>query len=837
MSGFIDKLANRVFDSVGYKKSSADLFSAYVQGLTGNEINIERNDIKKLVSSAQILYKSNDEFLRSEGTVLLSMILDVCAKHHVDIVPIAKNIFSGAGDFPNIQLLEKRYPNLEFKYHLYSEAEMNLRLDLNTVEDLDFPLTDFQRSLWNDLRSDEDVITAAPTSAGKTHIILNYLLKSIVKRDGAFIAIIVPTRALISEVAAKVYELAKACGCENEIEICTIPRDKGEGFGAKTFFIMTQERIHEILLRGDIYFDFLFIDEAHNISDKSRGVLLHLTIEKMLEDSNPQIIISMPSQSYQDSFSTIFKDIQFKKEITDRSPVAKIIMNVVPEGRDLVISRHNSDSVERISKKFTGTNLADIVYRLGVGQGNIIYRNRTNDCEDLASSISDLISSPEKNSLLDEAADYVEKFIHNKFSLAQNLRKGVAFHYGPLPGSIRVMVENLVKENLIKFIACTGTLAEGVNLPAKNLFLKNPITTIQGKPSQRVEDVKIKNITGRAGRMLHHFSGNIFVVNPDDWTYQDYFDENDEEEKKIPTYFKALNEEFDLIISALSGEYDHDEDDQYRFYTIANKLIKEFSSGNLSNTLDAEELLLGKQERILLEKSVKIAYGNLKVAPFTLDANPTVGYIQQNKLFEFLSQQDQFEKWVLPHPKSITLYESLLNICEKLNEFGVYIPTKNYTLKYICALTVKWIKGDSLKDMISGQIDWDMKYAEENSKNPSSINTSVRDVMKAINNDIRFRFSNALRCYQVLLNNVLTIKGIKLPNVKLHSYIEIGASDDRMINLINMGLSREAAKEIDDNLPGAEEISSSSDLLRLYEQGRLSSVHTIVIKEIMELFN
>jgi hypothetical protein len=830
MTSFTYKLSTSIIDSVGYRKASNTLFESYVCNLMGEHKPIDRADIKKLISSAQIFYKSENDRLRNEGAIVLSMILELCAKDHPDIVPIANSIFANFGDFPNISLLSKRFPDLEFRYSFYSEAQIDFRMTLNTVGELDFPLTDYQRSLWDNLTSNKDVITSAPTSAGKTHIILNYLLSKMADSDGSFAAVVVPTRALISEVAAKIYELSKNWDHEEKIEICTVPRE-GE-FGAKTFFVMTQERLHELLLRGDIYFDYLFIDEAHNIADKSRGVLLHLTVERMLEDSLPQIIISMPSANYQNSFSTIFKGYEFTKKITQHSPVSKIIMSVIPKGRNLIISRLGSKNVQQVPKNFKGKDLADIVFKLGKGESNIIYRNKTNYCEDFANEISDRITNLNSNPLLAEAADYVEKFIHSKFSLADNLRKGVAFHYGPLPSSIRIMIENLAKDDQIKFIVCTSTLAEGINLPAKNLFLKNPSQPIPLKPSERIENVKINNITGRAGRMLQHFSGNIFLIEPDDWQFKDYFDEATDEEEKIPTYFKSLNDELPNILKALRGSTPHDEQDQYRFYSIANKLIKDFANNKLDASLQAKELILSEDDLQLLKANVRLAFNALKVAAFTLEANPTVGYIQQNKLFTFLEKQTDFDEWILPHPKSNELYDRLLKVCYKLHECGVYIPTENYTLEHICVITKKWIQGNNLKEIILEQIDWDSRHNKQ-----SSINTCVRDVIKAINNDIRFRLANAFRCYQVLLDNVLISKDINLTNVKLHSFIEIGASDERIVNLINFGLSREAAIEIDQKLSKKLHINSPVDLLDLLNKGMLQAIHPVTQKELQALLS
>ncbi|MEP4037488.1 DEAD/DEAH box helicase [Pseudophaeobacter sp.] len=830
MTDFMRKLSIKIASSDEYMQASNVLFDSYIKDALGETTSMDRQQVKNLTSAAQVFYKSDDKKHRKEGAILLSMLLDTCANSYPDIVPIANSVFVESGDFPNIQLLTRRHPDLKYGYSVYSEAQHDFRRQLNSVDELDFTLTDYQRSLWRDLATDNDVITSAPTSAGKTHIILNYLLDMVMGSDGSFAAIIVPTRALISEVAGKVYALAEALGYSEELEICTVPKD-GE-FKEKTFFVMTQERLYEVLMKGDISFNYFFLDEAHNIADKSRGVLLHLTIEKMLDDSNPQIIISMPSSSYQNSFSTVFKGVDFIKEISDNSPVSKVIMSVTPKGRDLVISRKNSTDEVRISKGFTGVKLANIVHRLGHGQSNIIYRNRTDYCEQISDGISKLITDYEQNDLLEEAADYVEKFIHEGFSLAENLRKGAAFHYGPLPSSIRVMIENLVKEGHINYIACTSTLAEGVNLPAKNLFLQNPVQPRMMKSSVRIEDVKINNITGRAGRMLEHFSGNIFLIEPEKWDFPDYFEEKDDTADKIPTYFKTLNEELSTVIGTLRGSGDHEEGDQFRFYSIANKLIKEFSNDELDFSLSAEELTLTHLERSALTHAVEDAYKNLKVPAFTLEANPTTGYIQQNEVFKFMMDLEDYGDWILPHPKAGTLFDTLLKVCELLQDKGVFIPSEDNTLKHICGLSKKWIQGVSLKEMITDQIRWESQRKDSS----GSVNRSVRNVIKVINNDIGFRLSNALRCYDVLLSNVLLSKGIELTSVKLHALIEIGACDERMINLINTGMSREAAKELHDALPAGAVINSPDDIVRLLEIDRAVEIHPVTRKEISKLF-
>ena len=124
------------------------------------------------------------------------------------------------------------------------------------------------------------------------------------------------------------------------------------------------------------------------------------------------------------------------------------------------------------------------------------------------------------------------------------------------------------------------------------------------------------------------------------------------------------------------------------------------------------------------------------------------------------------------------------------------------------------------------------KNDEDDHVNP---NKAVRDVIKVINNDIRFRMANALRCYYVLLSNVIAIKKSEVTTTKLHTFLEIGACDERMVNLINIGLSREAASEINDVLKGELKIQNVNELLNYIAQGLMKEIHPITMKEILSM--
>ncbi len=830
MSAFSLNLSQRIKNNPQFKSACKDLFSAYVHQMVGNEFSLDASMVRKIATSIQYFYRSNDEDFKKEGAILLSMLLSLQGDHLPELISVADSIFHYSGDFPNLTLLQKKYKKLDIKLSTFEEVNRELRAQINIVESISEPLTDYQRSLWEDLNSDSDVITSAPTSTGKTYLILQYLLSRFSEEDAAFAAIVVPTRALISEVTNKVYQIAKSKSLENTIEICSIPKEGA--FKEKTIFVMTQERLFEILQSGDIRFDYLFIDEAHNISDQSRGVLLHLTLQRLLEGSNPQLIISMPSPKYQNAFDSVFDEVDFSKHITAHSPVSKIIMEVSLKGKKIEIKHNGAKGEIAINKGFTGTDNAELIFKLGRNESNIVYMNRTDYCEQTAKKISNLIVEGAERNSLSLAADYVEKFLHEEFSLAACLRKGVAFHYGPLPSVVRTMIEELVRNKDVKYIVCTGTLAEGVNLPAKNLFLIKPAQqTDIGLPSTKLENVKLDNITGRAGRMVEHFAGNIFLVKYEDWPFKDYFEEDDQFADKIPTYFKLLNESFNSVLQAIQGNYDHNQSNQYAIYTVANKLLRDYDNSELNSTLLAKELVLSAPQINALENTLKDAFEELEVDKFTLEGNPSIGFIQQNKLYKILQQEANLIEYTLPHPKSSELFDYLERVCTLLNNVGIFIPNKDLNIRFVCNLAKKWIRGDSLKSIINEQIRFD-----QDQKQYTSCNSSVRKVIKTINNDVQFRMSSALKCYHSLLVNAISSKNLDLNSVKLHSYIELGGCEERFINLVNLGLSRDTAIEIDKILPEFERIQSIASLQSAFERKLLEGMHEITKKEILRLF-
>ena len=87
---------------------------------------------------------------------------------------------------------------------------------------------------------------------------------------------------------------------------------------------------------------------------------------------------------------------------------------------------------------------------------------------------------------------------------------GILSHHNNIPHGIRLSVEYAVKEGLAHFVVCTSTLAQGVNLPIRYLFVTS---VYQGREQIKVRD--FQNLIGRSGRSDQHTEGSIIFPDPE----------------------------------------------------------------------------------------------------------------------------------------------------------------------------------------------------------------------------------------------------------------------------------------------------------------------------------
>ena len=146
----------------------------------------------------------------------------------------------------------------------------------------------------------------------------------------------------------------------------------------------------------------------------------------------------------------------------------------------------------------------------GNNSGNLIYSNGAAESEKFAKILTQLVPPASNSVKVKELIKLVKTTIHRDYILGKVLENKIAFHYGNMPLLVRQEIEQLFKDNEIKYLVCTSTLLEGVNLPATAVFIRKP-TRGKGKP---LNENDFWNLAGRAGRWGKEFSGNIICIEP-----------------------------------------------------------------------------------------------------------------------------------------------------------------------------------------------------------------------------------------------------------------------------------------------------------------------------------
>jgi len=396
-------------------------------------------------------------------------------------------------------------------------------------------LTRFQKNLWRQIEDKTHIGVSAPTSAGKSFLICLNMIHGMSKNGGISIYI-VPTLTLMGQVANDLISLSREHG--QSILVRThlgddVPTD------APTIFVVTQERIaeHARSLRIFSKINYLVIDEVQNIErafdadgGDTRAKLLFDVIVDLHDNYSPQktIIIGPRISEVRNLGQSLFRK-QFTSVTANSSPVTNICYSLTP-GKDankVVLTQYSELSEKHLSSTFensigaTGFGKAryDENYFLYIerliakNEGSLIFSPTASQARKTALRISgsrDLSKDEQLKSL----SEYIKKTVSPNYDLVTCIGKGVAYHHGKIPHHVRNALELAIVKGKISFVACTTTLMQGVNIPAKSVFLRNPNLFVQkrGESSPKLSGYEVANLRGRAGRLLRDFVGRTFIL-------------------------------------------------------------------------------------------------------------------------------------------------------------------------------------------------------------------------------------------------------------------------------------------------------------------------------------
>lgn len=117
----------------------------------------------------------------------------------------------------------------------------------------------FQKSLWDAAESADWLSVSAPTSAGKSFMLVNWLAEYLRERPKSLVVYVVPTRALIQQVQQHLTDHFADHGLQGTKVSC-LPLAVQLNASGSTVFVLTQERLHSYTVRPKSEEDNDYVD-------------------------------------------------------------------------------------------------------------------------------------------------------------------------------------------------------------------------------------------------------------------------------------------------------------------------------------------------------------------------------------------------------------------------------------------------------------------------------------------------------------------------------------------------------------------------------------------------
>lgn len=709
-------------------------------------------------------------------------------------------------------------------------------------------VNDFQKQFWTSAAGNRWLSASAPTASGKTFLVLQWLIDQVITTNNQVAVYLAPTRALVSEIEEN---LKLLLGSNDLIVVASLPLpDKykaARAGGARVIFVFTQERLHLLanVLYDQLLIDLLIVDEAHKIGDNQRGVILQDAVERVTR-ANPKlkaVFISPATQNPEallsdapDGVATIVVD-------SDTSPVLQnlLVANQVPrQSRLWELSLRQHGEVASIGTiKLASTpdglrkRLAFIAAAVGERGGTLVYTNGASEAEDVADLISQLLPKlqfvdPE---LLD-LADLARKGVHQDFRLAPLVELGVAFHYGNMPSLLRLEIERLFRSGKIRFLVCTSTLIEGVNLSCRTIVVRGPRKG-KGHP---MEPHDFWNLAGRAGRWGDEFQGNIICIDPEDkkawpsgvpsrarYPIKRESDVVLELDNALASY---LSNRLSSSVSSIDGAETFEQVSAYLLTTYMR--LGSISKASFAKRHDQSSI--EKLDHVLAD-----VVASIEIEVDLAARHPGVSVIGLQRLLEaFRLYSGDVENLLPAEVASNDSYDRFVTIMFRINKhmFVAFDPEKR--IKLFALIILKWLKGYSLARIIRDSIEWHQDVGR-----PFKLPELIRGTMELVEQIARFKAPKYFSAYMDVLH--LHLREIKREDLiddtlNIGTQLEFGVSSMTLLSLMELGLSRMSAVALYEKI-ARDDLSREGCIdwiSERREQLQMMNIPTIILREVRE---
>ena len=638
--------------------------------------------------------------------------------------------------------------------------------------------------------NENNFVLVAPTSYGKSEIIVNRVLNNLDKK----VCVVVPSKALLAQTKKR---LLNNTNDNNLQRIITHP-EMYKGTENNFVAVLTQERLLRMLQKNPaLKMDLVLVDEAHNLfGDKKndgRSTLLAQTII-ILKSRNEGVVFNFfsPFISNPENLRVKQSNYSLSSQKTDEFIKSEkyYVCDVYSTSGELKIYEQFSNSF--INTSINYTSHIDLLNAEKAAK-NIIYLNRPKHIEEFSIEYANSSSNIELN--LSEITTTISDFLHPEYNLIKCIQKGIVYHHGGMPEIVRLYVENIFsKFNELKFVITSSTLLEGVNIPAEKIFL---LSNKKGRSNLTVS--QFKNLIGRVNRFSEIFNpenGNLKLLEPHIYIVKSkYSDQRANIENFIKTNARTEVDYKDSVNNVLLKDHtdlSEAEKDQL-------KSTLEFLENIEPNSTDLTDVEYVQSEIAKLCYKNNIYDFDIKVSESQLIAN--LSAYRSDLFFSIISEPNQLIEAI-----NSIFFNEIVITDENLKRL------QNQSARNFYSMILNWRSSSaSYKDMIGSFISyWSSLQGEELliyiGEKWGEVKRNLRDI-KPLYVNLRQK-NNAQRINLAILKikeeqdfvefNLLKyidiLSELNLVDSSFYDKIKYGSSDTLVITLLKNGFSIELAK-------------------------------------------
>ena len=735
---------------------------------------------------------------------LIALMWTYSSRNEYDLKAVIIKFLSRIGYPTSAIIVDDMFDKENCQFSAIASLMDQITIGLNQVKneviinEHSFLLTDFQKKIWDAMDREKVIGISAPTSAGKSFVILMKVMQKL-SSEKYDIVYIVPTLSLLNQVTEDFNRALKnmeICGCEI-LNTFTTNIDNKEN----RIYVLTQEKALAAFANEETAFSkrmILIADEIQNIerikedTDERAKILFDTLMEFRYKDNVEQIIISGPRIDEIDKLGTNMFGIETEDISTNISPVLNLTYSICKINKQYYLKQYCMLTSEPIckriehpevitgygKKKYDDNYLGYLAYFLnGVGteEQNIIFSPTSSTARKIACYLAEKSQKESDNS---ELIKYYSDTIHENYTMCKTLGHGIAYNHGKLPMHVRRTLEKAIVEKKVNNVVCTTTLMQGVNMPAQNVIVRNPHLYLK-KTSTAAElsNYEMANLRGRAGRLLKDFIGRTYVLDESAFANTEGYEQLelfDDVSKELSAGYEERFEEYrsEIEVAVVSDRPVDTSMKKYgylvsyirqsvlRYGTESRKKMKDVG---IKLTQKQVAAIIMKLERLTIPKAICIK--NRYWDPFVLQTIyeeysedvPKTPYERGAR-----AKLDRMMKFMRDNTDTSSMYER-------------YIPKefqRGANRSFLINLCMKWSQEVSLHDILQ-----DDKYSGENGAD------EIEKTIQILQNVVSFNMPLLLKPFF----------DIKNPESIFLTCMQSGCIQDETRKMTELGIPRETA--------------------------------------------